>query len=385
VINLKKIILLIICLFPLLLKAEELDIAKNSKSAILIEATTKEVIYEKNSDEKLAPASMTKMMTMLLTMEKLSNKEISLDDDVTISKNAANMGGSQIFIEEGTKIKLEDLLKGIGIASANDAAVAVAEYVGTTYDNFVNMMNEKAKELGLQNTNFKNPHGLDEANHYSTARDLSIIAANLVKYDIILDITSTYEEYIKIKDENRWLVNTNSLIKNYKGIDGLKTGYTEEAKYCLTATMKRNDMRLISVVMGNETKENRSEDTINLMEYGFSIYNMKQILNKNKKLGSIYISKSEKENYDFYLSEDVNLFIKKDRNSEKYTYDIKLNELKAPIIKNTSIGKLILKYDDKTYKYDLVLKEDANKTTYFNLIYKNLKTILSGNIKIMSK
>lgn len=381
----KKIILLIICLFPLLLKAEELDIAKNSKSAILIEATTKEVIYEKNSDEKLAPASMTKMMTMLLTMEKLSNKEISLDDDVTISKNAANMGGSQIFIEEGTKIKLEDLLKGIGIASANDAAVAVAEYVGTTYDNFVNMMNEKAKELGLQNTNFKNPHGLDEANHYSTARDLSIIAANLVKYDIILDITSTYEEYIKIKDENRWLVNTNSLIKNYKGIDGLKTGYTEEAKYCLTATMKRNDMRLISVVMGNETKENRSEDTINLMEYGFSIYNMKQILNKNKKLGSIYISKSEKENYDFYLSEDVNLFIKKDRNSEKYTYDIKLNELKAPIIKNTSIGKLILKYDDKTYKYDLVLKEDANKTTYFNLIYKNLKTILSGNIKIMSK
>ncbi len=381
----KKIILLIICLFPLLLKAEELDIAKNSKSAILIEATTKEVIYEKNSDEKLAPASMTKMMTMLLTMEKLSNKEISLDDDVTISKKAANMGGSQIFIEEGTKIKLEDLLKGIGIASANDAAVAVAEYVGTTYDNFVNMMNEKAKELGLQNTNFKNPHGLDEANHYSTARDLSIIAANLVKYDIILDITSTYEEYIKIKDENRWLVNTNSLIKNYKGIDGLKTGYTEEAKYCLTATMKRNDMRLISVVMGNETKENRSEDTINLMEYGFSIYNMKQILNKNKKLGSIYISKSEKENYDFYLSEDVNLFIKKDRNSEKYTYDIKLNELKAPILKNTSIGKLILKYDDKTYKYDLVLKEDANKTTYFNLIYKNLKTILSGNIKIMSK
>ncbi len=381
----KKIILLIICLFPLLLKAEELDIAKNSKSAILIEATTKEVIYEKNSDEKLAPASMTKMMTMLLTMEKLSNKEISLDDDVTISKKAANMGGSQIFIEEGTKIKLEDLLKGIGIASANDAAVAVAEYVGTTYDNFVNMMNEKAKELGLQNTNFKNPHGLDEANHYSTARDLSIIAANLVKYDIILDITSTYEEYIKIKDENRWLVNTNSLIKNYKGIDGLKTGYTEEAKYCLTATMKRNDMRLISVVMGNETKENRSEDTINLMEYGFSIYNMKQILNKNKKLGSIYISKSEKENYDFYLSEDVNLFIKKDRNSEKYTYDIKLNELKAPILKNTSIGKLILKYDDKTYKYDLVLKEAANKTTYFNLIYKNLKTILSGNIKIMSK
>ncbi len=381
----KKIILLVICLFPLLLKAEELDIAKNSKSAILIEATTKEVIYEKNSDEKLAPASMTKMMTMLLTMEKLSNKEISLDDDVTISKKAANMGGSQIFIEEGTKIKLEDLLKGIGIASANDAAVAVAEYVGTTYDNFVNMMNEKAKELGLQNTNFKNPHGLDEANHYSTARDLSIIAANLVKYDIILDITSTYEEYIKIKDENRWLVNTNSLIKNYKGIDGLKTGYTEEAKYCLTATMKRNDMRLISVVMGNETKENRSEDTINLMEYGFSIYNMKQILNKNKKLGSIYISKSEKENYDFYLSEDVNLFIKKDRNSEKYTYDIKLNELKAPILKNTSIGKLILKYDDKTYKYDLVLKEAANKTTYFNLIYKNLKTILSGNIKIMSK
>lgn len=382
----KKILLIItLFLFPLFLNAEELDIAKNSKSAILIEATTGEVIYEKNSDEKLAPASMTKMMTLLLTMEKIEKKEISLEDEVQVSKRAAGMGGSQIFIEENSKIKLEDLLKGIGIASANDAAVAVSEYVGGTYENFVNIMNEKAKELGLQNTNFKNPHGLDEANHYSTARDLSIIASNLVKYDDILKITSTYEEYIKINDDNRWLVNTNSLIRNYKGIDGLKTGYTEEAKYCLTATMKRNDMRLISVVMGAETKEQRSEDTINLMEYGFNIYNMKKILDKNKLLGKVYVEKSKNDYYDYYLKDDVNLFIKKEKNSEKYTYDIKLSDLKAPIKQNEPIGKLVLNYDDRIYNYDIILKENVERVSFFDLMNKNLKNIISGNIKIMSK
>ena len=382
----KKILLIItLFLFPLFLNAEELDIAKNSKSAILIEATTGEVIYEKNSDEKLAPASMTKMMTLLLTMEKIEKKEISLEDEVQVSKRAAGMGGSQIFIQENSKIKLEDLLKGIGIASANDAAVAVSEYVGGTYENFVNMMNEKAKELGLQNTNFKNPHGLDEANHYSTARDLSIIASNLVKYDDILKITSTYEEYIKINDDNRWLVNTNSLIRNYKGIDGLKTGYTEEAKYCLTATMKRNEMRLISVVMGAETKEQRSEDTINLMEYGFNLYNMKKILDKNKLLGKVYVEKSKNDYYDYYLKDDVNLFIKKEKNSEKYTYDIKLSYLKAPIKQNEPIGKLVLNYDDRIYNYDLILKENVEKVSFFDLMNKNLKNIISGNIKIMSK
>ncbi|MEG1143134.1 MAG: serine hydrolase [Bacilli bacterium] len=188
------------------------DFTPSAKSSILIEASTGDVIYSKNIEEKAAMASLTKVMTLLLTMEALEDKTIFLTDDVYVSKNAASMGGSQIYIGENNKIKLLDLLKGIGIASANDAAVAVAEHVSGNEEKFVLMMNDKAKKLGLKNTVFKNSHGLDEEGHFSSAEDLAIIARELVKYPLILSITSTYEEYLKINGENRWLVNTNKVV-----------------------------------------------------------------------------------------------------------------------------------------------------------------------------
>ena len=278
----KKIILCFILFFTFKIYASEIDLAKNAKSAILVESSTGKIIYEKNKDEKRSPASMTKIMTLLLTMEKLEDETISLDDKVRVSKNAASMGGTQIFIEEGSLVDVRTLLKGIGIASANDAAVALAEYIGGTEENFVNMMNEKAKGLGCKNTNFKNPHGLDEDEHYTTAYDLSLIARELIKYPLALKITSTYEDYIEVSGENHWLVNTNKLIRFYAGMDGLKTGYTSKAGYCLTATMEKNNMRLLSVVMGEDDKDKRTSDTISMMEYGFSMYGSKTIIDKKK-------------------------------------------------------------------------------------------------------
>ena len=241
-----KKIFLFCLLFLLCIKniyAEDLGLAKHSETAILMEASTNKIIFEKESHKKMAPASMTKIMTMLLTMEALEKGNIKLDEDVVVSKRAQDMGGTQIYIEAGSKVKIEDLIKGIGIASANDAAVAIAEKIGGTVENFVNMMNKRCEELGCKNTNFKNPHGLDEDGHYSSAYDMALIASELVKYDYALKISSTYDEHINVSGENHWLVNTNKLIKFYKGIDGLKTGYTDKAGYCLTATMNKNNSR----------------------------------------------------------------------------------------------------------------------------------------------
>ena len=234
------------------------NLTPKATSSILIEASTGKVLYEKDADKKLAPASLTKIMTMLLTMESLESGKINYNDKVLISKNAASMGGSQIFIEANSRVSVKDLIRGISIASANDAAVALAEKIGGTEANFINMMNDKAKELGLSNTTFKNPHGLDEDGHMTTARDLSIIAKELVKHKDILKFTSTYEEYMtKPNGEKFWLVNTNNLIRFYDGMDGLKTGYTPKAGYCLVGTANKNDMRLISVVMNEKEKEDR--------------------------------------------------------------------------------------------------------------------------------
>ena len=208
----KLFLFVIVLLFMIRINAETLDLAKNAKTAILVETSTGKILYDKEKDTKRSPASMTKIMTLLLAMEALEDGRINLQDKVHVSKNASGMGGTQIFVEEGSEVSVETLLKGIGIASANDAAVAIAEYIGGTEENFVQMMNEKAKSLGCKNTSFKNPHGLDEKDHYTTAYDLSLIARELIKYPYALKITSTYEDYIKVSGENHWLVNTNKVV-----------------------------------------------------------------------------------------------------------------------------------------------------------------------------
>ena len=355
------------------------DLAKNSKSAILIESTTGKILYEKNSNEKRSPASMTKMMTLLLTTEALENGKIKLDDMVHVSKNASSMGGTQIFLEENSEISVETLLKGISIASANDAAVAVGEYIGGTLDNFVSMMNNRCKELGCKNTEFKNPHGLDEEGHLTTAYDMSLIARELVKHESVLKLTSTYEDNISVSGENHWLVNTNKLIRFYKGIDGLKTGYTDNAGYCLTATMNKNNMRLISVVMGSDTKDNRSSDTIGMLEYGYSMYGSNTVIKKDEFNGTLHIENAKVRDIKYYLDTDINLIVDKNVRDVNYKTDIELFKVKAPLKKNSKVGVLKLYYDNKTYSYDLVVHEDIEKASYFQVFSNLLKDVFSGD------
>ena len=275
----KKFLVLILLLMnlcvPISVQAEEdtLKLAEKAGSAILIEASSGKVIYEKNADEKLPPASMTKMMSMLLIIEKIDSGHIKWDDIVTVSENASSMGGSQILLETGEKMSVSDLFKGVAVASGNDAVVALAEYTYGSEANFVNAMNKKAKELGLKNTSFKNPHGLDVANHYSSARDMALIAMELSKHPDVFNYTSIYEDYLR-KDTDRkiWLVNTNKLVRFYDGVDGMKTGYTEEAGYCLTVTAKKNGMRLIAVAMKEPDSNTRNSEVTNMLNYGFSNY-----------------------------------------------------------------------------------------------------------------
>lgn len=376
----KKILFFIILFLSFFKTCNALELTKYSKSAILIEPTTKTIIYEVNKDERLAPASMTKMMTMLLIMEALDNGKISLNDMVNISKNAAGMGGSQVFLEENSQIEVEQLLKGIAIASGNDAAVAMAEHISGSVDAFVVEMNKKVKELNLKNTNFVNVHGLDADNHYSSAYDMAIIATELIKHEKVLEYTSLYEDYLIKPDGNKtWLVNTNKLVRFYEGVDGLKTGFTSSAKYCLTATAIKSNIRFITVTMGVDTSEHRSLDTTNMLNYAFANYKLNKILNKEDIVGKINIKKGKKDSSTISAKEDVNDLINKNE-AKKYSYNINTNNITAPIEKGEVVGSLeVVDNSGKVVKIvDLIINESIEKHNFFSLFYDTFKKIING-------
>lgn len=384
----KKILLIsfLLLVFTNIYNCEEVSpITLNSETGIIMEASTNKILYEKDSDKEMYPASMTKMMTLLLILEQIDNGKLELDDEVFISKNASDMGGSQIYLEENSKSTVKELLTSIGIGSANDASVAMAEKIGGTVENFVNMMNNKCKEIGCTHTNFKNPHGLDEDGHYSSAKDMALIASELLKHESILEITRTYETTITHDNgKSIWLVNTNSLIRFYSGMDGLKTGYTDKAGYCLTGTMKRNDMRIITVVMNAKEKESRNTDTINMMEYAFSEYYKDTLIKSDKSLGTIFIDNAKNRNVNYYLEKDANVILDKNTRDISYKYDIELNKTEAPLSKGSIVGNLIVKYDNKEIKYNLVVKEDIIKSSYIKRLVNYLKDIVSGNINVLN-
>ena len=376
----KKIIILIgIILIPLRVFASD-NLLENAKSGILMEYSTGKILYEKESDQKMAPASMTKIMTMLLIFEALESKKISLNDYVTISPYASSMGGSQVYLEPNTNMKVEDLLKSIAIASANDSAVALAEAISGTTDAFVNKMNQKAKALGCINTNFTNVHGLDDNNHYSTSKDMALIARELIKHEDVLKYSSIYESYLKKPDgSSTWMVNTNKLIKYYHGLDGLKTGYTTKAGYCLTATAKRNDMRLISVIMDEPSSEIRNSETIDLLNYGFTNYKIKSILTKEDDLGYIEVINGKKDKVNIRLLEDATN-LEEINEDNKYTYNINVNSIKAPVKVGDVVGSLDIVVNSKVIKkVDITVVEDVKKANIWDLYKKNIKLLLGGN------
>lgn len=371
---------LFILSFLFITKVSALDLTTYSKSAILIEPTTNTIIYELNKDERLAPASMTKLMTMLIIMESIDNNKISLDDMVNISSNAASMGGSQVFLEANSKLKVEQLLKGIAIASGNDAAVAMAEHIAGSTNEFVNMMNNKTKDLGLKNTHFVNVHGLDADNHYSTAYDMAMIARELLKHDKILEYTSLYEDYLEKPDGTKtWLVNTNKLVRFYEGVDGLKTGYTSDAKYCLTSTAIKNNIRFITVVMGVDTSEHRSLDTTSMLNYGFANYKLREILNTDKEIGTLKVRKGKVDSVKYYVKNNINDLLK--NNEEKnYSYNINTYNIVAPIRYGEVVGDIeIVDNTGKVVsKVDLIVRDNIDKHSFFSLLIKTYKNIING-------
>lgn len=269
---------------PAVLAEEQtgVNLADEAKSAILIERDTGTVLYDKNSNEQLPPASMTKIMTMLLIMEAIDSGKLKMDEKIRTSEYAASMGGSQVFLEPGEEMTTEEMLRAIAIGSANDASVAVAERIAGSEEAFVEEMNKKVKELGLKNTLFQNTTGLPADNHYSTAHDMAIIAKELLKYDGITKFTGTYESYLRENSEKKfWLVNTNRLVKFYPGVDGLKTGFTSEAKYCLTATAEKKGMRVIAVVFGAPTSKARNAQVTKMLDYAFSQYETHPLFERN--------------------------------------------------------------------------------------------------------
>lgn len=376
----KKIcFLLVLFLCPFSVFA--IDLASNAKSAIIIEPTTGKIIFEKNSNERLEPASMTKIMTLLLTFEAIDNGRVSLDDMVNISKRAEDMGGSQMFLEAGSNIRLEEIIKGVSIASANDGAIALAEFIGGSVENFVDMMNKKVEDLGLSNTHFVNPHGLHADNHYSSAYDMAIMASNLISHEKVLNYTSIYEDYFNKPDGSRtWLVNTNKLVRFLEGVDGLKTGYTSEAGYCLTATAKKGNVRYITVVMGEPSSDIRSSETANMLNYAFNSFKLNTILDKSQELGTIYIDKSKQKTAKIVVKNPVTELISKEKDIPNYTYNLKVEKITVPIKAGTKVGTveildnegLIVREEDVTISYDI------EKCNLWETFLENLMTIIKG-------
>ena len=378
------IILLLISIFlpSIKVRADE-SLLQNSKSGLLMEVSTGKIIYEKNIHEKTSVASMTKMMGMVLIMEALEDGKIKLEDMVVVSRNASGMGGSQIWLEEGEKISVLDLIKGIMMASANDGIVAMAEYIGGTEANFVKMMNEKAKSLGLKDTNFVNPTGLDEKDHYSTAYDMALIAKELISHEEILKYTSIYEDYLrKGTDRQFWLVNTNKLIKTYQGADGLKTGYTDAAMYCMAVTAKRNDMRLLAITLGEKEGKVRNKETSELLDYGFNLYKVETIKKKGEELGTISIDKADIPKIKIIANQDVTVLKNKNDKKEEYKSNVILNTLKLPIKKGDMIGKLVVKdsLGNMIDEVNITVANDIKKDNYFNIFFKILKGVIIGNL-----
>lgn len=319
------------------------DLGLNAKSAILMEESTGNILYESNPDERLPIASVTKVMTMLLIMEAVDSGKISLDDMVTVSENAMSYGGSTMFLETGEQLTVNDMLKGIAVASANDGCVAMAEHLAGSESAFVDMMNEKAKELGMENTHFMNTNGLDEDEHYSSARDVAIMSRELMKHETIFNYTSIWMD--TLRGGKFQLANTNKLIRFYDGANGLKTGSTSKALCCLSAAAKRNDMQLIAVVLGAPTSAERFASAKSLLDYGFANYAVNTQITSGDEVQKIAVEKGVDKEVDVVAGDSCSTLVKKGQ-EDNITKEIKIDEtITAPIEAGQKIGTMTISRD----------------------------------------
>lgn len=361
--------------------SDSVDLAPDAKAAYLVENTTGKVIFAKNETEKLYPASMTKMMGLLLIYEALNNGKLSWEDSVSTSEYAASMGGSQVFLEPQESMTVKDMVKSICIASANDAMVAMGEKIGGSNDNFIKMMNDKAASLGLSNTHFANATGLHDPEHYTCAKDMSIIARALVKEggDDLLAITSTYDAYIREDSEKKfWLVNTNKLLKQYPGVDGLKTGFTSEALSCITVTAKQQDLRLISVIMGAPSSKVRNAYTKQMLDFGFAQYAQGLLYEKGTLLKELTLENGKPNKANLVTMQDLVYVFEKGSEPQEEKKEITIEKNSPPYVAGEAIGKVkITMSDGYTMESDISVDQDIAALNFKDMFLKAFADIFA--------
>ena len=351
-----------------------------AKSAVLIDADTGTVIYEQDSHKELPPASVTKIMTMLLAMEAVDAGKIKLTDEVTISENAASMGGSQMYMEVGEVHTLEELMQGMAIASANDAAIAVAEYVAGSEEVFVEKMNQRAEELGMRDTHFVNTNGLPVAEHYTSAYDIALMSKALLQHDTVKPWLSTWQMTIEVglpgKEKEFGLTNTNKMLKQYSGANGIKTGFTQEAGYCLSASATKENTTLIAVVLGVETSAIRNTEVAKMLNYGFANYASVTLAEKGEKVKKVKVEKGDP--YEFYAvtASKATAFVKKGSEKEaKKKVNIDKN-LKLPLTKGDKVGVLeVYAGEECLGSCDLVCDRDVKKADFFTYYIRKITNL----------
>ncbi|XMB66556.1 D-alanyl-D-alanine carboxypeptidase family protein [Mycoplasmatota bacterium zrk1] len=357
----------------------ESEIIVDAESAILIEVSTGRILYQKNAHEMKAPASMTKIMTMTLILEAIENGQFTFDDLHTITGNAASYGGSQIWLEEGEVMSVRDLFKSVAISSANDSATALAEKVAGDEKIFVDLMNQKVKDLGLSSTQFQDPTGLAEngdnssAGHYSTSYDMAMMARYLIQtYPIVLEYTNVYDDYIRNGDS--WLVNTNKLVR-HSDIDGLKTGWTVEAKYCLTATKFNDDMRVIGVLMGSTDTKTRNAEMLTLLNYGMSNYKVHNQMEEDKIVKTYENILFEPTNIEFKIKNPANIVLRNGTDMGEVTYSININY--GNLISGKDIGEMKVLYKGDIYQeIPLYVDDEIKKAKYIKVVGKVISRLL---------
>lgn len=364
-------ILVITILFSPAAKAENVPDNVEAKSAILIDAGTGTVLCELNADEKLPIASVTKVMTMLLIMEAVDNGEITLEDMVPVSENAMSYGGSTMFLEAGEKLSVNDMLKGIAVASANDGCVAMSEYISGSESGFVDKMNERAAKLGMSNTNFMNTNGLDEERHYSTARDVAAMSRELlVNHPKIIDYTSIWTD--ELRNGKFQLANTNKLVRFYDGAIGLKTGSTSEALCCLSAAAKRDNLQLIAVVLGSPTSEKRFASARALLDFGFANYKIHILSEKDKIVADANVINGVSPTIPALTAENKYHLVEKSNKNEIASRIILSENLTAPIEKGDIIGEIEFVLDGKVIDKTKLISGDTVEKKSISCIAKDL-------------
>lgn len=355
--------------------ANENGIVDYSKSSILMCADTGDIIYEKNAYEHVSPASVTKLMSILLVLEAIDSGKITLEDKVTAGENAVAMGGSQIWLEVGETMTVEELLKAVIVASANDACTALGEYIAGSSTAFVSMMNERANSLGLENTNFENCTGLDDTatNHYSCAYDLAVIAREVLTHELVFNYSTIWLDYLR--DGETELNNTNKLVNTYTGITGLKTGTTSKAGFCVCATAKREDMNLIAVVLGAETGDKRFESAVNLLDFGFANYEIFVPAIDETQITNVKIKNGEEKTTKPIYSTSDKILVKKGTGEISYEYSVS-ESVNAPIKKGDELGEILIKSGDQIIKkIPLYSGKDINKISFNFVLTEMLRNI----------